>query len=244
MATTATRPVRRIGRGANASQRRAPGAAAARATAKRAPRDGAAADSRARLLAAGLALARRDGLRALSVRGVAAQAGANLGSFVYHFGTREAFVAELIETWYAPFLARLQAAAAAEGEPLARLRQLVLQLVDFMGEHRVFVGQVLVDAAAGEKPARAFMQSLSKRHPRLLLAAIRDAQAAGSLRREDPVNVLLFLLGGLVLPMLFITGLARAGILPYELGPRLQAQAADRAALLARFEWALRGLAP
>jgi AcrR family transcriptional regulator len=213
------------------------------ATAKRATRDGAAADSRARLLAAGLALAQRDGLRALSVRGVAAQAGANLGSFVYHFGTRDAFVAELIESWYAPFYARLQA-VAIEGVPLARLRQLMLQLVDFMGEHRVFIGQVLMDAAAGEKPARAFMQSLSNRHPRLLLAAIRDAQAAGSLRREDPVNTMLFLLGGLVLPMLFVTGLARAGILPRELGPRLQAQAADRAALLARFDWALRGLAP
>jgi AcrR family transcriptional regulator len=203
-----------------------------------------AADSRARMLAAGLALAQRGGLRALSVRGVAAQAGANLGSFVYHFGTREAFVAELIESWYAPFYARLQAAAATDGLPLARLRQLLLQLIDFMGEHRVFIGQVLMDAAAGEKPARVFMQSLSKRHPRLLLAAIREAQAAGSLRREDPVNTLLFLLGSLLLPMLFVTGLARAGILPRELGPRLQAQAADRAALLARFEWALRGLAP
>jgi AcrR family transcriptional regulator len=196
------------------------------------------------MLAAGLALARRDGLRALSVRGVAVQAGANLGSFVYHFGTREAFVAELIESWYAPFYERLQAAAATEGEPLARLRQLVLQLVDFMGAHRVFIGQVLMDAAAGEAPARAFMQSLSNRHPRLLLAAIRGAQDAGNLRRAEPVNVLLFLLGSLALPMLFVTGLARAGILPRELGPRLQAQAADRAALLARFEWALRGLAP
>jgi len=221
--------------------------AASRSTARaaRAPAPAPASpDSRARLLAAGLALAQRDGLRALSVRGVAAQAGANLGSFVYHFGTREAFVTELIESWYAPFYGRLQAAASAGGVPLARLRQLVLQLVDFMTEHRVFIGQVLMDAAAGEPPARAFMQSLSNRHPRLLLAAIRDAQAAGGLRREDPVNTLLFLLGSLVLPMLFVTGLARAGILPRELGPRLQAQAADRAALMARFEWALRGLAP
>jgi AcrR family transcriptional regulator len=197
------------------------------------------------MLAAGLELAQRDGLRALSVRGVAARADANLGSFVYHFGTREAFIAELIETWYAPFYAQLQAAAAdAQGPALDRLRRLLLQFVDFALASRVFVGQVLMDAAAGEKPARAFMQSLSRRHPALLLGAIGEAQSAGALRREDPVNVLLFLLGGLALPMLFVTGLARAGILPRELGPRLQDKALDRAALTARLDWALRGLAP
>jgi AcrR family transcriptional regulator len=204
----------------------------------------AAGDQRRRLLRAGLAIARRNGLRALSVRGVAARAGANLGSFVYHFGTREAFVTELIESWYAPFYERLRSAAEAQGPALERLRHLALQLADFVSDHRQFVGQVLMDAAAGEKPARAFVQSLSQRHPLLLLRAIDDAQAAGALRREDPVNILLFLFGGLVLPTLFVTGLARAGILPRELGPQLLARAEDRAALAARLDWALRGLMP
>lgn len=223
------------------ARRRAPPPSAARARAAEA----APAASRQRLLAAGLALAQRDGLRALSVRGVAAQAGANLGSFVYHFGTRDAFVAELIESWYAPFYVQLQAAAAdTEGSALERLRGLLLQLVDFVMASRVFVSQVLMDAAAGEKPAREFVQSLSRRHPMVLLRAIGEAQAAGALQREDPLNVLLFLFGGLLLPMLFVTGLGRAGILPRELGPRLRDTALDRDALVARLDWALRGLAP
>src|SRR5882724_6500255 len=66
--------------------------------------------SRERLLKEGLVIARRSGLRAITVRGVAARARANLGSFVYHFGSREAFVAELLERWYAPLMAEMQIA--------------------------------------------------------------------------------------------------------------------------------------
>jgi AcrR family transcriptional regulator len=235
----ASTPPRAGRRGAEAPPRREP---AARTATGRAPRHGP--DSRARLLRAGRALAQRDGLRALSVRGVAARAGVNLGSFVYHFGTREAFVTELIESWYAPFYAQLQAAAQAQGPALDRLRQLAWQLIEFVAEHRRFVGQVIMDAAAGEKPARAFVQSLSQRHPRLLLQAIGEAQQAGALSRVPPVNALLFLFGSLVLPVLFVTGLGRAGILPRELGPLLEVQALDRDAVAARLDWALRGLAP
>ena len=52
--------------------------------------------TRARLIRSGTRLARQSGLRALTVRGVCDAAGANTGTFVYHFGTRDAFVAELI----------------------------------------------------------------------------------------------------------------------------------------------------
>ena len=72
------------------------------------PRTADAPDTRERLLRAGLALAAARGLNALTVRAVATEAGANLGSFVYHFGTRDAFVEALVERWYAPLMASLQ----------------------------------------------------------------------------------------------------------------------------------------
>ncbi len=233
-------PARGVPRG------RAPAAGGGRTvrTGARAARAIARTDSRARLLRAGLALARRDGLRALSVRRVAARAQVNLGSFVHHFGTREAFVSELIESWYGPFYLRLRSAAHAQGPALERLRRLVLQLVEFVAVHRRFVAAVIMDAAAGEKPAREFVRSIAGRHPKVLLQVIGEAQRAGALRREDPVNTLLYLFGSLVLPLLFVTGLARAGILPRELGPLLRAAALDRDAIAARLDWALRGLAP
>ena len=45
---------------------------------------------------------------ALAERLALAKAQANLGSFVHHFGTRDAYIAELIERLYAPMLARLE----------------------------------------------------------------------------------------------------------------------------------------
>ncbi len=83
--------------------------------------------SRERLLRVGARQARRAGLRSITVRGVCQQAEANLGSFVYHFGSREAFVAEVIERWYAPLLEQMSATVDRALPPKARLRTLVLQ---------------------------------------------------------------------------------------------------------------------
>jgi len=88
-------------------------------------------NTRAQLLEAGRATLARVGFAGLTVREVTAAADANLGSFVYHFGTREAFVRELIESWYAPLLARVEKVAEGKGSALERLRSAILQLVDF-----------------------------------------------------------------------------------------------------------------
>src|SRR5580658_4405594 len=101
------------------------------------------ATTRDRLLASGHRAVIKHGLRGLTVREVAAGANANLGSFVYHFGTRDAFVEELIERWYGPLLARINEAVAEDGRPLGRLRSAILQLVDFSVDNDVFMGRIL-----------------------------------------------------------------------------------------------------
>ena len=52
--------------------------------------------TRQKLLDTGLAIATEKGLRGLTVRELAAAAEVNLGSFVYHFGNRDAFIDELV----------------------------------------------------------------------------------------------------------------------------------------------------
>ena len=51
--------------------------------------------TRQKLLDTGLAIATDKGLRGLTVRELAAAAEVNLGTFVYHFGNRDAFIDEL-----------------------------------------------------------------------------------------------------------------------------------------------------
>src|SRR2546423_8589115 len=117
--------------------------------------------TRERLLASGHRAVIKRGLRALTVREVAAGANANLGSFVYHFGTRDAFVEELIERWYAPLLARVNKVAAEDGRPMRRVRSAILQLVDFSVDNDVFMGRILMAAADADKPACNFLKSLA-----------------------------------------------------------------------------------
>lgn len=200
--------------------------------------------TRERLLRAGLAIARRSGLRAVTVRGVAARAGANLGSFVHHFGTREAFVAELLERWYAPLMGRLDGAVHADGSPLRQLRALVMQLASWAVANAAFIAQLVQDAAHGERAARRFLRDMPARHPARVLAAIQKAQTAGEMRREPPTHVLLFILGSLALPALLFSGLDLHRILPREFSERLRHSAVDLAQIERRLEWVLRGLAP
>lgn len=204
----------------------------------------AAGATRERLLRSGLQLARRGGLRALTVRGVAARARVNLGSFVYHFGSRDAFVAELIERWYAPLLAQLEVTAHEAAAPRERLRRLVLQVVDWVVANREFLSQLVLDACAGERAAQRFLRSLGARHPSLVLQAIHDAQCARELRAEEPLHVLLFVVSALGVPVLLAHGLGRRGVLPPEFARALQSFALDHARIGRRLDWVLRGLAP
>jgi AcrR family transcriptional regulator len=204
----------------------------------------ATAPTRQRLLAAGHALVLRHGMQQLTVREVAAAAGANLGSFVYHFGTRERFFETLIEEWYAPLLQSVVSVAGSEGNGIERLRRAILRLVDFGIEHHQFFGRVLAAAAAGEQAACAFLGSLAGRHPRLLLRFIGAAQSEGQISQAPPLQVLCFLMAAVGLPLV----LAGAWQGPSLFGKRLSAAlgrvARERDCIVRRLDWAMRGLAP
>lgn len=76
--------------------------------------------TRQKLLDTGLAIATDKGLRGLTVRELAAAAEVNLGTFVYHFGNRDAFIDELVELWYAPLYDELKAVAAKGSYPCSK----------------------------------------------------------------------------------------------------------------------------
>jgi AcrR family transcriptional regulator len=208
------------------------------------PRAAPPVDSRERLLRAGLVLARRGGVKALTVRAVAAKAKANLGSFVYHFGTREAFVDALIERWYAPLMAQLRLSADGAADPRDALRRVLLQLVRWLIDNRAFLAHLVIDAGAGEAAPRRFLRSLDQRHPALLLALIAEAQGAGLLRRAEPLHVMLFLMSTVAAPVLVFHLLGARGALPPDFARAISAFVTELPQVETRLDWALRGLAP
>jgi AcrR family transcriptional regulator len=200
--------------------------------------------TREQLLAAGHEIVLRRGFQDLTVREVAAAAGANLGSFVYHFGTRDAFVRTLIEDWYAPLLSRVTGVVDSGGAPIDRLRNAILQLVDFGMEQDVFMGRVLMAAAAGEKAARDFARSLTGRHPRLLVKLVGQAQADGALVDEHPLQVLCFLMASVGLPRLLASAWQGPPLFGKTVSATLSRIARDHDRIVQRLDWAIRGLTP
>ncbi len=201
-------------------------------------------DSRERLLQAGLAIARERGLRALTVRAVAARAQANLGSFVYHFRTRDTFVAELIERLYAPMMATLELDATHSTDPVANLRRTVLDFVAWVAAQREFLAHLLLDAGAGEPGAMDFVRTLDQRHPALLLRLVAQCQAAGRIEAGAPLHALMFLMTTLAAPVLVFHMLGQHALAPPALAQNLAGYALDPALIRQRLDWALRGLAP
>jgi AcrR family transcriptional regulator len=196
--------------------------------------------TREKLLRTGLRLAREVGIKRMSVRAVAAAAEVNLGSFVYHFGTREAFVLELMERWYAPLFSSLELTAA--GRDADPLRQALRQLALWAAENGRFLAMLLRDAASGEGGVQRFLSTMDKRHIAVVLRLIVQGQHQGRLRQAEPTLLLMFLIGSLVLPILMTQGLKGLG--PKAFVARLAQLAADEQAIEQRLDWALRGLVP
>jgi len=198
--------------------------------------------TRDRLLASGRRVVIKHGIRSLTVREVAAGANANVGSFVYHVGTRDAYLEELIERWYAHLHAGVKKVAAEDGRPTGRLRSAILQLVDFSVENDVFMGRILMAAADNDKPACAFMKSLAGRHPRVMLQLVAAAQADGALVDDDPMQVLCFLLASVALPRLVVAAWQGPSLFGKQLSSALSHIARDRDRMAQRLDWAMRGV--
>lgn len=203
-----------------------------------------ARSTRQALLDKGLLLARATGLRSITVRGLCQRAGANTGSFVYHFGNRDRYIGELIESWYAPLFTQLQWQLDRKAAPLDRLQAMLRQLLSFINANGTFIAQLMQDAVAGEAAVQRFVVGLGPRHPRLLLQAIREAQQAGQLCPAPPLHVMLFLISALGLPMVVQHMVSGKDVVPGEFKRALATFAIDPRHIDQRLQWALRGLSP
>lgn len=200
--------------------------------------------TREKLLRLGLEMAREHGLRALTVRGLARKARVNLGTFVYHFRTREAFVAQLLEQWYAPLFEHLQISARAELTPLSALRAMIVEATTFIQTSGPLIAQLVLDALAGEKSVGKFLQKMYPRHPQLIYETIMAAQKRGELRAGEPYQLFLCIVGAVGMPAIvrFILETSRKGALPVS--PKLAGLAASPEGFAQRLDWVLKGLRP
>lgn len=197
----------------------------------------------ARLLAAGRELYPQTGAAGLSVRKVAERAGANVGMFHYHFGSKDSFVRALLQDVYEPMFAELETASAAQADPIAALRSALRVIARFARNHRVLLRRLIGDAAGAEPPAVDFVRANFPRHVVLIASLIAAGQQSGRLRRIPLAQALTFVAGAVAAPILVGSAIVDAGLAPEALASRFEDDVLADAALDERIDLALAGLA-
>jgi AcrR family transcriptional regulator len=196
------------------------------------------------LLDSGRRLYPRLGCEGLSVRTLAADAGVNQAMFHYHFKNKDAFLRVLLQQLYEEMFGALSAAAQQHGAPLQRLSTSLATMARFAREHRRVLARVWTDALSGERVARDFFARNAPRHVGLLFTLLQEAQAAGQLRKVPPLQRFSFVMGSVLLPIIFISGLLESGGGAIAVMPGFDEQVLSDAAIEARIAWAIDALQP
>jgi AcrR family transcriptional regulator len=193
------------------------------------------------LLRSGRALYPLLGSGGLTQRRLAEHAGVQPGMFHYHFPSKDAFLAALLQQLYEEMFGRLGEAAAGDGPPLARLRRGLMAIGGFVREQHALLGRLAADALDGVAVVQAFIRDNAPRHLGLLLQLLDEAEARGEVRAEPPLQRLTFLMGATMAPMLVMRGAQALGL---PIGRLADEQVLSEAALAARVDLALGALAP
>ena len=117
--------------------------------------------TREHLLNTGAMIVGESGLRALTVRGLSLRAGTNTGSFVYHFGNREAFLTELLERWYEPLFTGIRTHANIHLPAFEKLEAILGDVMEFLLRHGQFIAQLVWTPWQGNRrPSVSFQESI------------------------------------------------------------------------------------
>ncbi|OWW22644.1 TetR/AcrR family transcriptional regulator [Noviherbaspirillum denitrificans] len=195
-----------------------------------------------RLLAAGMELLPQTGCRGLSTRKLTEHAGVNLGMFHYHFRSKDNFIRTLLQQTYEQMFQDLVVLQSHEGvSPVDNLRKAVRVIAGFGRTHRQLLLRIGADALAGEQVAAEFLQTNLPRHMAVVAALVAEAQRKGELVKAPLPQVIAFLAGAVMSPVLLGTALLENGQWAMAAGV-LEQTVLSKKAVEQRIEFALRGL--
>jgi AcrR family transcriptional regulator len=143
-------------------------------------------ETRTALLAAGRELFATKGFDGASIRAITAHAGANLGSVTYHFGSKRALYAAVLDAGLEPLGDKVVAAAEREGTAQDRMVAIVEAYFDHLRDRPDLPHLLLQEVAAGKEPPPPVARTLHR-----VMGTVARLQAEGSrdgtVRAGDPV---------------------------------------------------------
>jgi TetR/AcrR family transcriptional regulator, transcriptional repressor for nem operon len=156
-------------------------------------------ETRKRLLDHGVALMLMNGYRGAGLADILKAAQVPKGSFYYYFENKEAFGAEAIEHYLAPFLRRLSERLREPGKNgldavAAYFQELAgeLEANGFTGG--CLLGNLMGEIADSSPAARAALKRGVDRYRDLLAEGLARAQAEGAARKDRPARAMADLL--------------------------------------------------
>ena len=139
-------------------------------------------DARGTILAAAAAVFADKGIDGISMRHIAAEIGVSATALYRHYDSKDALLAAVCESGFAEFGAKLEATARASATPLAALRGLGRDYVDFALSHPMHYDVMMIRPhqwALGPNPGQD-PESFAG-----LINVIEACQAAGELAPGD-----------------------------------------------------------
>lgn len=143
-------------------------------------------ETRAALLEAARRIFARNGFDGASIRAITGEAGTNLGSVTYHFGSKRKLYAEVLKVGLTPLVDRVGEAASGGGEPLERLARVVRVFFDHLATNADVPRLLLQEVSAGRNPPPEVV-SIIQRNAMYVQGIIAEGWADGSIRRSHPV---------------------------------------------------------
>lgn len=128
----------------------------------------------------------RRGYDGASVRSITEEADANLASVTYHFGSKQALYAEVLQEALAPLAERVEAIAEGPGGSVQRTEAVVRTFFDHLAANPDLPQLMLQEMAAGKsppEPVEQFLRSVSGNLGRI----VGEGQEDGEIRAGDPV---------------------------------------------------------
>jgi AcrR family transcriptional regulator len=143
-------------------------------------------ETRAMLVQTGKRLFATKGFDGTSVRDITRDAGANLGSITYHFGSKRALYKAVLKSGLTPLVERVGIAASKEGPALDRLEAVVDVFFDHLAANPEIPRLVFQEVAAGKKPP-AEVVALLRRNAGYIAGILTQGREEGTVRPGHPL---------------------------------------------------------
>jgi AcrR family transcriptional regulator len=194
------------------------------------------------LIASGMALLPDTGCAGLSVRKLVEHAGVNLGMFHYHFKNKDNFIRVVLQRLYEGMFADLQLQAEAGPDPIDSLRAAIAVLAGFAHQQRAMLLMLVSEAMQGEPLSQQFLRANLPRHLGVIARLVMRGQAAGRIVDVPVPQLLPFMIGAIVGPVIAGGAIERQAALPPEMALLAQAVLLSEPALALRIDLALRAI--